>query len=154
MKNIGLSNYAALITNDFNDLLTTYINPIPEFWNVHVLTPLYESPYHNGLTFSILFQLQGELLNYGLGRSVRFTDFMELKYQGNDILLIKSDGSSLLYKYDKTLFDQSYNIGIYINKETNSTLSAIDDRYGYRWRIHTHDNDSYEFQPNGSKILL
>lgn len=43
MKNIGLANYATLIEKQFSNLTTTYINPIPEFWNIHVLTPAYQS---------------------------------------------------------------------------------------------------------------
>ncbi len=158
MKNLGLANYTSIITRQFKDLVTTYINPIPEFWNTHVLTPLYQSRYRNGLTFSLISNVQEPVVNMGLGKGIRFSEYMEVTLGTNeqsDIELTKSDGSKIKYVYESSDIDQSRAVYYYINKETNSMIS-IDYNYPINLIVHlkTHENVRYDFSGKNDKFLV
>ncbi len=151
MKNIGLKNYASLVSMQLNNEMAIHINPVEETSNVHYVLPLYQSRYKRPLSLQLIYNHQNLSTDLGLGKGIRSNYHMSLDYNDSEAYLTLSDGSTLTYSL--YMQAQGGRIKAYKNDETNTTVSVSDNSYTQQFFLNYKDGTTVEFTPAGNKLM-
>ena len=150
MKNLGITNYASLVSMQLNNEMEIFINPVEETKNVHYILQLYNSIYKRPLDLQLIYNHQNLSIDLGLGKGIRTNYHVSLSCNDEEACLTLADGSILIYPL---LEIRNYGkIRIYENKENNTKIS-VDSSMGTQFFWYLKDGTIVEFIPAGNKLM-
>ena len=152
MKNLGLSNYASLVSMKLNNEMVIHVNPVEETSNVHYVLPLYQSRYKSPLGLQLIYNHQNLSTDLGLGKGIRTNYHMSLDYNDEEAYLTLSNGLTLTYQLNYV--GNSGKTRVYKNNETNTTISVAYGTYDPQFFLYYKDGTVIDFTPAGNKLMV
>ena len=152
MKNLGITNYASLVSMQLNKEMEIHVNPVEETSNVHYVLPLYKSRYKRPLDLQLFYNHQNLSTDLGLGKGIRTNYHMSLDYNDNEAYLTLADGSTLTYQFD--FAEDGGKVRVYKNDETYTTISVAYGTYYPQFFLYYKDGTVVDFTPAGNKLMV